>query len=129
MDPAESDPVRAALCAQGKRLNEQEDQLRAISQELTNASQREESVNATLSANLNVGIDHPQRLEQMIATPPPAPLSVPVEAPRMRLSSPEQFSGESGDCHPFLSQCELQFEFQPPPSPQTGLKWLTSSPF
>lgn len=48
----------------------------------------------------------------MIATPPPAPLSVPVEAPRMCLSSPERFSGESGDCRPFLSQCELQFEFQ-----------------
>uniref|UniRef100_A0A3Q4ACU0 Retrotransposon gag domain-containing protein n=1 Tax=Mola mola TaxID=94237 RepID=A0A3Q4ACU0_MOLML len=29
----------------------------------------------------------------------------------LHFSSPERFSGESGDCRPFISQCELHFEF------------------
>ncbi len=41
----------------------------------------------------------------------PAPFSQPPESQCLRLSSLERFSGESGDCRPFLSLCELQFEF------------------
>uniref|UniRef100_A0A3Q3W2D0 DUF4939 domain-containing protein n=1 Tax=Mola mola TaxID=94237 RepID=A0A3Q3W2D0_MOLML len=29
----------------------------------------------------------------------------------LHLSSPEHFSGESGDCRPVISQCKLHFEF------------------
>uniref|UniRef100_A0A3Q3W915 DUF4939 domain-containing protein n=1 Tax=Mola mola TaxID=94237 RepID=A0A3Q3W915_MOLML len=38
-------------------------------------------------------------------------LSVTTQICTLHLSSPERFSGESGDCRPFISQCELHIEF------------------
>uniref|UniRef100_A0A4W6DS42 CCHC-type domain-containing protein n=1 Tax=Lates calcarifer TaxID=8187 RepID=A0A4W6DS42_LATCA len=38
-------------------------------------------------------------------TPPPSGFA--------SLTPPERFSGDSGDCHPFLTQCGLHFELQP----------------
>ena len=66
---------------------------------------------------LNLFID---QLQQPFASPKALKHSVAVaEAPAstvslhsLHLSSPfKHFSGESGDCLPFISQCELHFEF------------------
>uniref|UniRef100_A0A3B4V6J1 DUF4939 domain-containing protein n=1 Tax=Seriola dumerili TaxID=41447 RepID=A0A3B4V6J1_SERDU len=125
MDSAESDPVHAALQAQGQKLHHQEEQLAMVHREVTESSRNSEAACATLSAQLNYVITQLQVLEQIAATrapgtetataaPPesPAPPAAPRDSQLLRLSSPECFSSESGDCRPFLVQCELHFEFQ-----------------
>ncbi len=125
MDSAESDPEHAALRVQGQGLHHQEEQLVSFRQEVVEASRRNEVACATLSAQLNHVITWLQGLEQTMAAHPsdpeataaaaaetPASSSNPPKYQFLRLSSPERFSGESGDCRPFLSQCELHFEFQ-----------------
>ncbi|GLD74543.1 uncharacterized protein AKAME5_002587400 [Lates japonicus] len=46
---------------------------------------------------------------------PAAALSTPTPPPSgfAFLTPPERFSGDSGDCRPFLTQCGLHFELQP----------------
>ena len=44
---------------------------------------------------------------ETVAEPPASTMSLHS----LNLSSPERFSRESGDFHPFMSQCELYFEF------------------
>lgn len=44
------------------------------------------------------------------AISPPVPVS--SQHSHLSLSSPERFSGESGDVWPFFSQCELHLEFK-----------------
>lgn len=41
----------------------------------------------------------------------PAPVPVSVPAP-IQLARPEKFYGDTGDCWPFLVQCEMHFELQ-----------------
>uniref|UniRef100_A0A3Q3XEQ6 DUF4939 domain-containing protein n=1 Tax=Mola mola TaxID=94237 RepID=A0A3Q3XEQ6_MOLML len=96
MDSAEWDPVRSVLKAQGARLHKQEEQLELVRQEMLEAAERHESAFATLSAQRSFIIDFPVS---------------PVSSHSFHLSSPERFSGQSGDCCPFITQCELYFEF------------------
>uniref|UniRef100_A0A3Q3WEJ8 DUF4939 domain-containing protein n=1 Tax=Mola mola TaxID=94237 RepID=A0A3Q3WEJ8_MOLML len=71
---------------------------------------------ATLMEKLNLVIDQLQqpsassiaRKHSEAAAEAPAS-SVSLHS--LHLSSPERFSGESGDCRPFISQGELHFEF------------------
>uniref|UniRef100_A0A4W6DG68 DUF4939 domain-containing protein n=1 Tax=Lates calcarifer TaxID=8187 RepID=A0A4W6DG68_LATCA len=81
---------------------------------------------SALGSQLNFLVDHVQRGPQSSdspssASPPatqdaePQPSSPPPGLglnPHVHLSSPEKFSGDSGDCRSFLAQCELHFEFQ-----------------
>ena len=119
MDPEDSVPVRSALKVQFALLHWLEEQLAFVRQEMLEATIRNESALATLKDKLNFIIDRLQISEQPSISPiapkgseaaaePPAPT---VGLRCLQLSSPEHFSGESGDCCPFISQCELHFEF------------------
>ncbi|KAK5885227.1 hypothetical protein CesoFtcFv8_018959 [Champsocephalus esox] len=56
------------------------------------------------------------------------PVQVPVHSPTIRLASPEKFSGESGNCRPFLVQCDLHFKHQPAafPTDQAKIAFIVS---
>ncbi|CAL9698545.1 unnamed protein product [Knipowitschia caucasica] len=115
-----SDPVRSAIQAQGQRLHQQEEQVSPLREELRTANQSHMEAFTHITAQMNFIVD---RLQKMVdsATPPqsdnpsappePTAMATPGSS-HMRLSNPERFSGETGDCWPFLSQCELHFEFQ-----------------
>ncbi len=115
---------RVTLRTKGQKLHHQEAQLAGVRQEVVEASRQNEAACATLSEQLDYVLNRLQGLEQALATrspesgasaaaiaEDPAPFSQPPESQCLRLSSLERFSGEYGDCRPFLSLCELQFEF------------------
>ncbi|KAK7913158.1 hypothetical protein WMY93_013369 [Mugilogobius chulae] len=125
-----TDPLRAALQAQGQRLGQQEEQVSCLREELRTANQSHQEVFSQISAQMALIIDRLQRMETtplLQGDPQPAasetlPAVLPSGSSHVRLSSPERFSGESGDCRPFLSQCELHFEFQPASFPSDRAK-------
>lgn len=57
----------------------------------------------------------------------PSPHAPPVAVPAVmsssaRLSPPEKFSGESEDCRPFITDCEMHFELSPQAFPTDRAK-------
>uniref|UniRef100_A0A3Q3W030 Uncharacterized protein n=1 Tax=Mola mola TaxID=94237 RepID=A0A3Q3W030_MOLML len=95
------------------------DSVRSALKEMFQAAKCYESACATLLPQLNVIIDHLQILEQPSASPiapkgseaaAEFPVS-PVSLHFFHLSCPERIFGDSGDCHPFISQCKLHFDF------------------
>lgn len=150
MDPADLDPLREALRTQCKRLREQEEQLGCLYQEVVQSQKRQEDAYAQLASQLSQLAGQVQQLN-IASSPPqsaavpvlataaaaPVPVAAPPEAsqlsgspanPHLRLSSPERFSGDSGDCRSFLTQCELHFEFQTSafPSDRSKIAYLIS---
>lgn len=77
-----------------------------------------ESACATLSAQLELITNRLQASDQSDASPivqtvtkaAAEPTAPSLRSQSLCLCSPERFSGDSCDCHPFLSQCELQFD-------------------
>ncbi|KAI3374619.1 hypothetical protein L3Q82_021193 [Scortum barcoo] len=126
MEPADADTVRSALTAQGTKLQHQETKLNPIAagvQQLTDRQTELQMEVATqvnrLTAQLQLVVT---RLEGLAPSTPatPAPTqpsasSAPTSAsPRpARLAPPEKFSGESGECRPFLVQCDFHFKNDP----------------
>uniref|UniRef100_A0A8D0CYT6 Gypsy retrotransposon integrase-like protein 1 n=1 Tax=Sander lucioperca TaxID=283035 RepID=A0A8D0CYT6_SANLU len=102
MDSAGSDKVQNALRAQGQRLHQFEEVL-SIQRELSGMAERVDSA------------------------APPVPSSASFSA-MPHLSRPERFSGESGDCRAFLTQCGLHFELQSVhyPTDRTKIAYLIS---
>ena len=46
-----------------------------------------------------------------VGSPVPAPVgSTAMQAPMTHIANPKPFSGDSGNCKPFLVQCKLHFE-------------------
>ncbi|KAM8837556.1 uncharacterized protein AB9W97_002681 isoform 1-T1 [Spinachia spinachia] len=92
MNPADSDHLKAAICSQGTRLNQQEDQLLASSQEDFKAGMTTQ-VNL-LSNQIYQMLTHLTLAQS--APPAPAPADIPpAPAPHgqaLRLASPEKFS-------------------------------------
>ena len=82
----------------------------SLRQEFSN--KRQEAAFTMLASQLS---DLKVGLHQGESTMPPSqnPVTSPTSpvSTHLRLSSPERFSGESGDCRPFFTQCELHFEF------------------
>lgn len=103
MDPAKSDQLRAALRVREQRIHHHEEQLTGVCQEVAEAS-------ATSMRRFVSSVTKPPLLSEI---PPKADVqessTVSPGIQCLRLASPEYFSG---DCHPFLSHCELHFEFQ-----------------
>ena len=72
-----------------------------------------------LAAQIQQVLTHltePSSPDTTAAPSPPAeyPSSVPAfHAPAPRLSPPEKFSGESGECRAFLVDCKMHYELQP----------------
>ena len=130
MDSADSDSVRAALQAQGRRFHQTEEQFNAVHLEMQGMSERQENVHGQVSFLTNWFQQLMDRLDTFTApsavlepapasatATAPAPVSLPTIAPPAippRLSRPERFSGDSGDCRPFLVQCGLHFELIAP---------------
>ncbi len=111
-----------------------------LHQELAESNKWQETAYAQLATQLDHLIDHLQLCD---ATSPPQDgpatpstsqspsdirfSSTSPENTHLRLSSPEQFSGESGNCGTFLTQCELHFKFQAAfPSDHSKIAYMIS---
>uniref|UniRef100_A0A8C9ZTG8 Gypsy retrotransposon integrase-like protein 1 n=1 Tax=Sander lucioperca TaxID=283035 RepID=A0A8C9ZTG8_SANLU len=149
MDSAGSDKVQNALRAQGQRLHQFEEVLSAIQQELSGMAERQQGFQQAVCDQVSRLTTQFQAI-QSVSTPPasqdslgPASTSEPSggvdsAAPPVpssasfsampHLSRPERFSGESGDCRAFLTQCGLHFELQSVhyPTDRTKIAYLIS---
>ena len=103
MDSAEGHPVAAVLQAQESRLS------------------RQEEFQVAMAERLNFLLDQVQHRIHLSAPPsvsvtPAAPTPAPAATgfgPVIRLASPERFSGEPGQCKPFLIDCSIHYEHTP----------------
>ena len=129
MDSADSDSLRAALQAQGRKLHQTEEQYNTLRLEMQGMMDRQERVHSQVGLLTNQFQQLMERLDVIVApravlNPAPAAAAAAVVLPTApstapstaspRLSRPEKFSGDSGDCRPFLVQCGLQFEVNAP---------------
>ena len=130
MDSADSEAVRAALRAQGQRLQQQEEQIAILRNELLAMASRQESQVVGLGEQVSQLVTHVQQLtaRDYTALPSTGSCSIAISSPAIsggdpvretvpsspfpHLARPQRFSGESGDCRAFLTQCELHFELQ-----------------
>lgn len=137
MDPADSDPVRNALKKQGSRLQQHEEQLGSINQGVRDLHHRQGEFQASINEQVSRLTEQLHRVLTHLetgpaATPSPA-ATAPVSAvclpmPTPRLAAPERFSGDSGDCRPFLVQCDLHFNQLPAafPTEQSKIAFVIS---
>ncbi|KAI3373874.1 hypothetical protein L3Q82_022445 [Scortum barcoo] len=137
MDSADANTIKTALDTQAYRLKHHDAQLSNIAAGVKQLTDSQADLQASVATKVNQLTDQMQsltsRLEGFIATlspsppaapappaspataaaappqPPPAPFSLPVSSAPVRLASPPKFSGESGECRPFLIQCDLHF--------------------
>ncbi|KAI3366647.1 hypothetical protein L3Q82_009326 [Scortum barcoo] len=130
MDPADADTVRSALSSQGTKLPLHETQLNTIAAGVKQLTDRQAELQQTAVAALCRLTDSPlsynswspvwrgwlppRRPRQLLHSrpAPSAATSAPPPCP-VRLAPPEKFSGESGECRPFLVQCDLHFKNDP----------------
>ncbi|KAG7508511.1 hypothetical protein JOB18_015063 [Solea senegalensis] len=119
MDSADSDSFRQALCAQGQKLAQQQEQLTSLCATLRELAARQDSMMTSLGSQFHELLSHLPREAPAEATLDQASLPgrhVDAQPPAstasscLQLSRPERFSGDSGDVRPFLTQCELHFE-------------------
>lgn len=116
MDSPDSDPVRSAIWNQGQHLYLQEQQVLHFKQEFCAMVERQEGMLAAVSAQLHypttqVSQTSPPRQTTALTSSPSTPNTTVSTVP-VQLARPERFSGDSGDCRSFLTQCELHFELQ-----------------
>ncbi len=124
MDPADPDVLGRLLQSQEERLQRQEESLSVLRHEWRAMSEQQGTLLSAFGSRMNFLIDQVQQLQRPVssgdagadsvsqtsAAAPSSPLS--GSSPHLQLSRPERFSGDSGDCRSFLTQCELHFEFQ-----------------
>lgn len=135
MDPADANAINSALTTQGTKLKNHETKLNTIAAGVKHLTNSQSELQASvamqvnqLSAQLQLVVSQLEGLTAAAptvpaapATPampaaatPPQPLStppsMPVSFPPVRLAPPEKFSGESVECRPFLTQCDLHFK-------------------
>uniref|UniRef100_A0A3B3I1M0 ribonuclease H n=1 Tax=Oryzias latipes TaxID=8090 RepID=A0A3B3I1M0_ORYLA len=114
MDTSESERLLAALGTQGQRITQQDQQLAQLRHDFATAM----SSLSTQLSDVTTALQNRTVSECSSSVTPSAPSETattppgPSEPRPVRLSSPERFSGDSGDCRSFLTQCELHFEFQ-----------------
>uniref|UniRef100_A0AAQ4PPB8 ribonuclease H n=1 Tax=Gasterosteus aculeatus aculeatus TaxID=481459 RepID=A0AAQ4PPB8_GASAC len=99
-------------------LQQTEEQFNAVHLGMQGMSERQESLHSQVTFLTSQVQRLMDRLDTF-ATPitVPAPASLPAASPPVvppRLARPERFSGDSGDCRPFLVQCGLHFELNAP---------------
>lgn len=134
MDPADKDSIFSALARQGQRLADSENQLAVLGQGLQDMADRQDQRWAALTEHLERLKPQAPHLETPVPAPldnvatAPAPVGQPGSAGHVFLARPERFSGDSGNCKPFLTQCELFFELNPAgfPSDQAKIAFIIS---
>lgn len=144
MDPADSDQLRAAIRSQNERLLQQEDLLSAMQHGVAALSSRQDDFKSSVTTQVNHLAEQIHRLLAHLtaesSSPPPVEptsqgstrtTSVPTVVSHvspLRLAPPEKFSGDSGDCRPFLVQCDLHFQHQPAafPTDQSKVAFMVS---
>lgn len=113
MDTQDSDPVSTAIRNLGQCFNAQEEQVRRFHQDLSGMAKRQEDFLATVSEQLSAVsplLTQPRRALN-IAPEISSQVLIPTSAPTpTQLARPGRFSGDTGDCRPFLVQCEMHFE-------------------
>lgn len=117
------DQVRMILQAQGQRIRQQEELMGLLRRDLKEMAERQEGMIAAFTNQLNLLAEqlkpnpaNPDTASGDTAThqPPVSNPTLPLIQPaQIQLSRPEKFSGDSGDCRTFITQCELHFEMQP----------------
>ena len=80
---------------------------------------RQENFKSSMGAQFTLVVDQVQKPQSPPVPPPssaaasPPTLTVPLSPPvPLHLSKPAVFSGDSGDCTAFLTQCQLHFKLQ-----------------
>uniref|UniRef100_A0A8C7X486 CCHC-type domain-containing protein n=1 Tax=Oryzias sinensis TaxID=183150 RepID=A0A8C7X486_9TELE len=116
MDAAGAEASRANASSQEWVIRHQEEQLNCLRRGMLEMADRQEKQLTAVCDR----IDTLARQVQQPLTPQPLHPSsaastpmVPVQtpaAPAVQLARPERFSGDSGDCRAFVTQCELHFE-------------------
>ncbi|CAL9685258.1 unnamed protein product [Knipowitschia caucasica] len=131
MDPADSNQFKNALRVHGQMISQQEQGLAAVKQELQSVSQNFSDLQTAISEQF----DNLKAIQALTTSAPPPHTAIqvsqdPSEAASLQaapqpthqpvhhvatphFSQPARFSGESGDCRAFLTQCNLHFELQP----------------
>lgn len=112
MISSDSDSAFAALWDQARRLKTQEEANIQLKQFVVCAVEHQEGLLTALNnciANLSLqSSSNPEATKTKLASP--TTKTVPLIPPQ--LARQEKFSGVSGDCWSFLTQCELHFELQ-----------------
>ena len=133
MDTADSNKVQNALRSQGQRLHQFEEMLSTIQQELSGMAERQLGFQKAVGDRVSLLTTQFQAIQSAstsyasqgsmgpASTPGPTVVAgsaaSSVQPPASysdlpHLSRPERFSGESGDCRAFLTQCGLHYELQ-----------------
>lgn len=125
MDPAEPDPIRAALAHQGQRLGQHEDMLRGVLETVQNLSAQVRDLTAQLSRSDTRSSPSPVNPAPPASLPAPAsalPAPQPVPQREPHVPVPEPFSGEVGSAGGFILRCSLVFDQQPSSYPSDRSK-------
>ncbi|KAK5879277.1 hypothetical protein CesoFtcFv8_024596 [Champsocephalus esox] len=124
MDSADSQTLRAALCSQAQRLRQQEEEMKDINQGVMTLTSSQSEFRGVVTTQINHLAEQLHNVLTRLDSVPAAPSNVAAPAPEttavcsmpasmIRLAPPAKFSGESGNCSPFLTQCDLHFTCQP----------------
>ena len=129
MDSADSEKIKVDVEEQRAELAHHAAQLVSINRGVGNLTDRQAEFQEAVTNQVNHLADQVHRaLAQLEAgsstrsptMPSPSVASagaaadhIPSSGTSLRLASPEKFSGDSGDCRPFLVQCELHFTHNP----------------
>ncbi|KAI3373892.1 hypothetical protein L3Q82_022461, partial [Scortum barcoo] len=126
MDPADRDTVSHVLSSQAQKIHVHENQLKAIATGVQQITERQDRAQQEVSAQVSqLGAQLQRiasRLDQLTPSQPTSPATPPPASPSAsaiylsrpaRLALPEKYSGEPGQCRPFLVQCELHFQNDP----------------
>ena len=131
MDPADPEAVRAALVASAEHINRQDEKINQVCHKLFELQTHQQEMMKSFGDQLT------QLMEQMsgqqsgsqpssVPTPEHVPEpAIPVQPstrPVPHLSQPTRFTGDSGDCKTFLTQCQIHFELQPEAFPTDRAK-------
>ncbi|XP_078804461.1 uncharacterized protein LOC144992408 [Oryzias latipes] len=115
MDTADAESARAQSSDRDWIISQQEEQLNCLRRGMLEMSGRQEQQLSLIGNRLDaLARQIQQPLPSHPSPPVPAPV-VPVQTSSssgIRLARPERFSGDSGDCRAFVTQCELHFELQ-----------------
>uniref|UniRef100_A0A3B3HYN0 Ty3 transposon capsid-like protein domain-containing protein n=1 Tax=Oryzias latipes TaxID=8090 RepID=A0A3B3HYN0_ORYLA len=109
---------QAGLTSQEWMIRQQEEQLSFLRRGLLEMSDRHEQQLTAVSKQIEQlagQIQHPPSSHPLHSPSSASVHLAPVQtsvAPAAQLARPERFSGDSGDCRVFITQCELHFELQ-----------------
>ncbi|KAL7390736.1 hypothetical protein ABVT39_026590 [Epinephelus coioides] len=113
MDPAESEPIKAALARQGLRLGQHEHMFQGIMETLQNLSAQV----TNLTEQLRLSDHHATPGHPSVSTAPspsPAPVLLhPSPHKEPYVPAPEPYAGEIGGASGFVLRCSLVFDQQP----------------